>query len=1544
MIKKIMGLLISIVLCISMMPLTAIADTIVDEVRISCSVTSVEEGELPVFEGSSESEHIKMFTYKNRNCWVEWLNGSWCEVEDDDRNAVSDENIRYGMAFCIDVEPGYELDPDYTKVYFNDEDITSDGYSTIFFRNYYPYVVIDLGTASKAEAELASDLSPANLSEQASEKSAEQVSEQSSEQTSVQSSETDSESVAEKSVESSKIYVNGVAFDEENASSGIACGDGIATYDVATNTVTLKDATVTELCDDRCVYAESDLNLVVEGDCKINAVANENAIGIGAKGDIYITGDGNLTVVGQDLLKCGIDSIDGTVNIDMSGDLEVISNQDAISSRDGITIAGSGKVNVTSDFDCLYTCYGDIIFEGCGEISISSLKGSAVEFVHSGYMLCIDGKLSKIFLHTDGSDAAVRSSFDETSPVTGTEIENYDVTGSPESQSVTYTYSATAKTSQSKPRVKNYRVWVNGIVFTEENAASGIPCGDGIATYDVETNTVTLDNATVTTGYEECYVYAKSDLNLVIKGDCLIKNTEGDFGSAVASNGDIFITGDGDLTIDGKELFRYGISAYEGNLTVDMSGDIAVCAADSCFDSALDTTISGSGDILAIADFASFVAFNGNISFTGCGEISGYGVDGPAICIFYSGYEFCIDGDLRKLSLKTDSALPVVFNYQDNTSNVGGSKTDDFDVAGSPDSSSLVFEHKKEYYDVWVNGVRFNNVNAVTGIACGEGKATYDVASDTVTLEDATFTAKKLPSVPQAYDICCVYSDSAINLVIKGNCYMDNATDVYDFGIAANGSINITGDGNLTITGQDTFSAGIITYTGATTIDMSGKLNISANSSGINSDRGIIVSSSGIVTIKSNNIGMYSYKGDIIFTDKGEIYITAGSGEAVRIFCADYKFYLDGDLNKVSMKTDGDNPVVINASERSSEVGGSEIDNYDVNGSSDSSSVEYTSSSDEKSNNPAAKTADYDLWVNGIRMNSDNAVSGIACGSGSATYDASTDTLTLENARITDTYSYETDGTLFGGGIFSESDLNVVIKGDCSITLNKANRGNGIYTKGDLKISGDGNLTAIVESEDYESILCEGAFTYDMSGNLIINGGNIGIYAPSGIEIAGSGYFNVDSHYAGLFTITGGVVISGSGSVRVKALCYAVFIVNKNSSLMLNGTANPIRLTSGSKCSAVYIEVGGESTVSGSSLNNYDVLGAPSSESVTYIYNKAVKNDNTTPTVTPTAVPTVTKAPTATPTAVPTVTKVPTATPTAVPTVTKAPTATKVPTATPTAVPTVTKAPTATPTAVPTVTKVPTATPTVVPTVTKVPTATPTAVPTVTKAPTATPTDKPRTMTSTKSKITPTPVTTVTTTPVPTTNPTEVPTGIPTNVPETVKESENVSSNESLPENKNANGPVFGSLLGSAPAPDPDPIEYKMLDGEDAEWTRGDKEGLMFRSEAPMDKFVSVKVDDAEVDSSDYTVEEGSTIIRFTASFLEKLKDGTHKIEIISNDGSARTRFLIKSAAEPAPVNPPDKTPKTGDKSKVVLWSSLMLISISAVAGINICGKKRRHQ
>ena len=96
---------------------------------------------------------------------------------------------------------------------------------------------------------------------------------------------------------------------------------------------------------------------------------------------------------------------------------------------------------------------------------------------------------------------------------------------------------------------------------------------------------------------------------------------------------------------------------------------------------------------------------------------------------------------------------------------------------------------------------------------------------------------------------------------------------------------------------------------------------------------------------------------------------------------------------------------------------------------------------------------------------------------------------------------------------------------------------------------------------------------------------------------------------------------------------------------------------------------------------------------------------------------------------------------------------------------------------------------------------------------------------------------------------------------------------------------------------DPTPT-YEMLEGDGSVVNTNAFTPLTFRSSAPYDTFQAVKVDGEVVDSSNYTVSEGSTIVTFNAEYTKALAVGEHTVEIVSGDGSATANFTIEAPAE----------------------------------------------
>ncbi|WP_370761149.1 GLUG motif-containing protein [Faecalibacillus intestinalis] len=130
--------------------------------------------------------------------------------------------------------------------------------------------------------------------------------------------------------------------------------------------------------------------------------------------------------------------------------------------------------------------------------------------------------------------------------------------------------------------------------------------------------------------------------------------------------------------------------------------------------------------------------------------------------------------------------------------------------------------------------------------------------------------------------------------------------------------------------------------------------------------------------------------------------------------------------------------------------------------------------------------------------------------------------------------------------------------------------------------------------------------------------------------------------------------------------------------------------------------------------------------------------------------------------------------------------------------------------------------------------------------------------------------------------------------------------------------------------PSPGQEEYKILDGADSSWTQDAHKGLVIRGNGEFSKFKCVKVDGIIVDTKNYTVSEGSTVVTLKEDYLNTLAAGKHTFEIVWTDGLASTTFtVVKDNNNLVQVtgNKNSIVTKTGDTANYVLYSILLMIS-----------------
>lgn len=214
------------------------------------------------------------------------------------------------------------------------------------------------------------------------------------------------------------------------------------------------------------------------------------------------------------------------------------------------------------------------------------------------------------------------------------------------------------------------------------------------------------------------------------------------------------------------------------------------------------------------------------------------------------------------------------------------------------------------------------------------------------------------------------------------------------------------------------------------------------------------------------------------------------------------------------------------------------------------------------------EVTEYPVWVGGVQLTFENAKD--VFGDGKVSYDAGTNTLTLNN------YSCTVENT---DAIRANCALNLVLKGENNLTVMSSGGGIEVLRGGDLCITGDGSLTiktgstgiyagpgvgvtitgCVVKIEaGYNGICVEHTYGENDGRNVTINGGNLtinasnnGIYASSGAVTIGGGTVRITAGDKGICAAGGNVGISGNSSLDIAADSGGIYA---ESSLTINGS------------------------------------------------------------------------------------------------------------------------------------------------------------------------------------------------------------------------------------------------------------------------------------------------------------------------------------------------------------------------------------------------------
>ena len=261
-----------------------------------------------------------------------------------------------------------------------------------------------------------------------------------------------------------------------------------------------------------------------------------------------------------------------------------------------------------------------------------------------------------------------------------------------------------------------YNFSIAGVEVTSANCSdlSNIPGVTGKVTYDPATKTLTLNNATINGGDKDG-ISSSAYINCVVKGDV---NVTSDKGDALFFYNEATISGGGKLTASSNDEAGVGVM---GDLTIEdcsvvASGKQGFCARDGYLNESL------------IINNA-FVTAKGT-------EGSIYGLT-----------NFTLEG------CKITKPAGAVWNDSERAvCDASGNVITDEVVITPP-----VEEYGLKIAGVWVTSANCSDLSAIPGV---KGKVTYDPATKTLTLEDASIDVGELYNG--------IWSRDELTCVVKG--------------------------------------------------------------------------------------------------------------------------------------------------------------------------------------------------------------------------------------------------------------------------------------------------------------------------------------------------------------------------------------------------------------------------------------------------------------------------------------------------------------------------------------------------------------------------------------------------------------------------------------------------------------------------------------------------------------------------------------------------------------------------------------------------------
>ncbi len=129
------------------------------------------------------------------------------------------------------------------------------------------------------------------------------------------------------------------------------------------------------------------------------------------------------------------------------------------------------------------------------------------------------------------------------------------------------------------------------------------------------------------------------------------------------------------------------------------------------------------------------------------------------------------------------------------------------------------------------------------------------------------------------------------------------------------------------------------------------------------------------------------------------------------------------------------------------------------------------------------------------------------------------------------------------------------------------------------------------------------------------------------------------------------------------------------------------------------------------------------------------------------------------------------------------------------------------------------------------------------------------------------------------------------------------------------------------------PVSYKITKGNGATWRKNSGKDLSFTADGKHKDFTAILVDGKKVNSSYYTVAEG-TVVTLNSRLLQSLELGKHTVKLQFADGEAEGTFTVA-----VPVD--EENPKTGDEFALHAWTALLFVSLTGIIGTAFACRKK---